>query len=200
MTGAVKSELRKFFTTRMWWGMAIGVFLAGAPPGERVSAVTAGQANGLIIDPDGRTLAQLAVSGVVDWSDSGLSITLVAPIKPGTTVHVRGKLGDVRTGNPESAFAEEVERARLGRGVRQAGERGPVGVKIGHIAQRVGAAGDLGQIERVLGRRSGLPAGQDLNAIDDRGGGICLAAFADSDWGVGPKDRGLVALDDLVGR
>jgi len=29
MTGAVKSELRKFFTTRMWWGMAIAVFLAG---------------------------------------------------------------------------------------------------------------------------------------------------------------------------
>ncbi len=30
MAGAVKAELRKFFTTRMWWGMAIGVFLAGA--------------------------------------------------------------------------------------------------------------------------------------------------------------------------
>jgi len=30
MAGAVKAELRKFFSTRMWWGMAIGVFLAGA--------------------------------------------------------------------------------------------------------------------------------------------------------------------------
>jgi len=30
MGGAVKAEFRKFFTTRMWWGMAIGVFLAGA--------------------------------------------------------------------------------------------------------------------------------------------------------------------------
>ncbi len=30
MAGAVKAEFRKFFTTRMWWGMAIGVFLAGA--------------------------------------------------------------------------------------------------------------------------------------------------------------------------
>ncbi len=29
MAAAVKAELRKFFTTRMWWGMAIGVFLAG---------------------------------------------------------------------------------------------------------------------------------------------------------------------------
>ena len=29
MGGAVKAELRKFFTTRMWWGMAIGVFLSG---------------------------------------------------------------------------------------------------------------------------------------------------------------------------
>lgn len=30
MAGAVKAELRKFFSTRMWWGMAIGVFVAGA--------------------------------------------------------------------------------------------------------------------------------------------------------------------------
>lgn len=29
MTGAVKSELRKFFTTRMWWGMGIAVVLSG---------------------------------------------------------------------------------------------------------------------------------------------------------------------------
>jgi len=27
---AVRSELLKFFTTRLWWGMAIGVFLSGA--------------------------------------------------------------------------------------------------------------------------------------------------------------------------
>lgn len=30
MAGAVRAEFRKFFSTRMWWGMAIGVFLAGA--------------------------------------------------------------------------------------------------------------------------------------------------------------------------
>jgi len=30
MAGGVKAEFRKFFSTRMWWGMAIGVFLAGA--------------------------------------------------------------------------------------------------------------------------------------------------------------------------
>jgi ABC-2 type transport system permease protein len=30
MGGAVRAEFRKFFTTRLWWGMAIGVFLAGA--------------------------------------------------------------------------------------------------------------------------------------------------------------------------
>jgi ABC-2 type transport system permease protein len=29
MGGAIRAELRKFFTTRMWWGMAIGVFLCG---------------------------------------------------------------------------------------------------------------------------------------------------------------------------
>lgn len=27
---AVRSELLKFFTTRLWWGMAIGIFVAGA--------------------------------------------------------------------------------------------------------------------------------------------------------------------------
>ncbi len=30
MGGAIKAEFRKFFTTRMWWGMAIGVVLSGA--------------------------------------------------------------------------------------------------------------------------------------------------------------------------
>ncbi len=30
MTRAIKAELLKFFTTRMWWGMAIGVFILGA--------------------------------------------------------------------------------------------------------------------------------------------------------------------------
>lgn len=30
MTRAIKAEFRKLFTTRLWWGMAIGIFLAGA--------------------------------------------------------------------------------------------------------------------------------------------------------------------------
>ncbi|KGN34919.1 ABC transporter permease [Knoellia sinensis KCTC 19936] len=30
MGSAIKSEFRKFFTTRLWWGMAIGIFVAGA--------------------------------------------------------------------------------------------------------------------------------------------------------------------------
>lgn len=30
MIPAIRSELRKFFTTRMWWGIAIAMFLAGA--------------------------------------------------------------------------------------------------------------------------------------------------------------------------
>ncbi|PRY62932.1 ABC-2 family transporter [Knoellia remsis] len=30
MGAAIKSEFRKFFTTRLWWGMAIGIFLAAA--------------------------------------------------------------------------------------------------------------------------------------------------------------------------
>ena len=30
MLPMIRSELRKFFTTRLWWGMAVGIFLAGA--------------------------------------------------------------------------------------------------------------------------------------------------------------------------
>lgn len=30
MSGAIRSELRKFFTTRLWWGMAIGVAVSAA--------------------------------------------------------------------------------------------------------------------------------------------------------------------------
>ena len=30
MTAAITSEFRKFFTTRLWWGMAIAIFVAGA--------------------------------------------------------------------------------------------------------------------------------------------------------------------------
>ena len=45
---------------------------------------------------DGMGNARIVTADLVDWSDNGLSITLVAPIKPGTTVHVRGKLGDER--------------------------------------------------------------------------------------------------------
>lgn len=30
MGAAIRSELLKFFTTRLWWGMAIGIFVAGA--------------------------------------------------------------------------------------------------------------------------------------------------------------------------
>ncbi len=33
---------------------------------------------------------------LVDWSETGLSVTLVAPIKSGTIIQVRGKLGDER--------------------------------------------------------------------------------------------------------
>ena len=30
MTSAIKAEFRKFFTTRMWWGMALATFVSGA--------------------------------------------------------------------------------------------------------------------------------------------------------------------------
>ena len=56
MGGAIKSEFRKFFTTRMWWGMAIGIFLCGAAlavvfallvPGSRAQGPSGPRAPGL---------------------------------------------------------------------------------------------------------------------------------------------------------
>jgi len=46
MAGAVKAEFRKFFSTRMWWGMAIGVFLAGALFALLFALVVAGSTQG----------------------------------------------------------------------------------------------------------------------------------------------------------
>lgn len=45
---------------------------------------------------DGMGNARIVTADLVDWSDKGLSIILVAPIKSGTIVHIRGKLGDER--------------------------------------------------------------------------------------------------------
>ena len=40
--------------------------------------------------------ARNITADLVDWSETGLSVTLVAPIKPGAIILVRGKLGDER--------------------------------------------------------------------------------------------------------
>ncbi len=46
MGGAITAEFRKFFTTRMWWGMAIGVFLSGAAFAVLFALVVAGSRTG----------------------------------------------------------------------------------------------------------------------------------------------------------
>src|ERR1041385_4502725 len=45
---------------------------------------------------DGMGNPRVVTADLVDWSETGLSISLVAPIKPGVVVQVRGKLGDER--------------------------------------------------------------------------------------------------------
>ena len=45
---------------------------------------------------DGMGNARNITADLVDWSETGLSVTLVAPIKPGAIIQVRGKLGDER--------------------------------------------------------------------------------------------------------
>ena len=46
---------------------------------------------------DGMGHPRNITADLVDWSETGLNLALVAPIKPGATVTVRGKLGDERT-------------------------------------------------------------------------------------------------------
>jgi hypothetical protein len=46
---------------------------------------------------DGMGHPRNITADLVDWSETGLNLALVAPIKPGATVVVRGKLGDERT-------------------------------------------------------------------------------------------------------
>lgn len=45
---------------------------------------------------DGMGNARNITADLVDWSETGLSVTLVAPIKAGAIIQVRGKLGDER--------------------------------------------------------------------------------------------------------
>jgi len=45
---------------------------------------------------DGMGHARHITADLVDWSETGMSLNLVAPIKPGATIVVRGKLGDER--------------------------------------------------------------------------------------------------------
>jgi hypothetical protein len=45
---------------------------------------------------DGMGNPRNITADLVDWSDTGMSLTLVAPIKPGTIITVRGRLGDER--------------------------------------------------------------------------------------------------------
>ena len=45
---------------------------------------------------DGMGNPRNITADLMDWSERGLSLTLVAPIELGTTIHLRGKLGDDR--------------------------------------------------------------------------------------------------------
>jgi len=45
MGGAIKAEFRKFFTTRMWWGIAIPVFAISAIGSGLLGALTSSAGN-----------------------------------------------------------------------------------------------------------------------------------------------------------
>lgn len=45
---------------------------------------------------DGMGNPRNITADLIDWSERGISLTLIAPIELGTIIHLRGKLGDER--------------------------------------------------------------------------------------------------------
>ena len=81
MSAAIRSEFRKFFTTRLWWGMAIAVFLSGAAFATIVGLIftsnaLAGQAAGALP----RTDAELAKAVYTGGIQIGYLLTLAIGI------------------------------------------------------------------------------------------------------------------------
>jgi hypothetical protein len=74
-----------------------GVFLASPPQLESTAQGTGAQAGGVVIDPDGRTLANLTAARLVDWSASGdrALVTLEGPHR--TEFRVIDDRGNVRS-------------------------------------------------------------------------------------------------------
>lgn len=81
MSAAIRSEFRKFFTTRLWWGMAIAVFLSGAAFATIVGLIftsnaLAGEAAGALP----RTDADLAKAVYTGGIQIGYLLTLAIGI------------------------------------------------------------------------------------------------------------------------
>lgn len=66
MGGAIKSEIRKVFTTRLWWGMLIGLVIIGgglsAIYAAQVGTMGSGQGGDAILDRPSARAAQLVYS------------------------------------------------------------------------------------------------------------------------------------------
>ena len=109
MGSAVKAEFRKFFTTRMWWGMAIGVFLAGAAFAVLFALVVAGSRTG---GPDsgGPQLPGLGSTSMVSTVyTAGLSIAYLLTL----TLGVMSIGSEYRHKTITSTFLSTPKRVRV---------------------------------------------------------------------------------------
>jgi ABC-2 type transport system permease protein len=82
MGGEIKAEVRKIFTTRLWWGLLIGVFvLAGLISALAATGVNVDPGEGSIINPASAKSAQMVYS-------AGFVLTLIQlfPIALGVLV------------------------------------------------------------------------------------------------------------------
>ena len=109
MGGAIRSEFRKFFTTRMWWGMAIGVFLSGAAFAVLFALLLAGSKTGGP-NSNGPRLPDLGSTSMVSTVyTGGLSIAYLLTL----TVGVMSIGSEYRHKTITSTFLATPKRVRV---------------------------------------------------------------------------------------
>ena len=110
MGGAITAEFRKYFTTRMWWGMAIGIFLSGAALAVLFALVVAGSSSQGPGGPGGSALPDLGDTAMVSTVyTGGLSIAYLLTL----TVGVMSIGSEYRHKTITSTFLATPKRVRV---------------------------------------------------------------------------------------
>ena len=107
MGGAITAEFRKFFTTRLWWGMGIGVFVAGAGLAGLFAAIAGSDFGGG--GPGGRAIRLDPTQTATNVYVSGLSLAYLMTLAVG----VMGIGSEYRHKTITSTFLSTPRRVRV---------------------------------------------------------------------------------------